>query len=106
MEEILCESMLGVNGINGCAIYASSGNVNALILGYGFLTITIVGFAFTILTCSGYGRDIMNTLREHKQNRMNAELHEARNEPMRPLSNDNTLYQSVVGMPLLMKHEG
>lgn len=57
-----------------------------------FLTIAIVGFAFTILTGSGYGRAIMNALCEHKQNRMNAELHERRNEPMRPRSNDNTLY--------------
>lgn len=55
-----------------------------------FLTVAIVGFAFTMLTGSGYGYDIMNALRE--QNRMNAELHERRNEPMRPRSNDNTLY--------------
>lgn len=92
MEEIVCESMFGVTGITGCAIYVSSGNVNALILGCGFLTIAIVGLAFTMLTGSGYGRAIMNALCEHKQNRMNAELHERRNEPMPPRSNDNTFY--------------
>lgn len=92
MEEIVCESVVGVTGITGCAIYACDGNVNALILGCGFLTIAIVGFAFTMLTGSGYGRAIMNALREHKQNRMNAELNERRNEPMCLHSNDNTLY--------------
>lgn len=55
-----------------------------------FLTIAIVGFAFTMLTGSGYEHDNMNASRE--QNRMNVELHERRNEPMRPLSNDNTFY--------------
>lgn len=54
--------------------------------------IAIVGFAFTMLTGSGYEHDNMNALREHKQNRMNVELHERRNEPLRPLSNDNTFY--------------
>lgn len=92
MEEIVCESMFGVTGITGCAIYASSGNISALILGCGFLTIAIAGFAFTMLTGSGHGRDIMNALHEHKQNRMHAELHERHNEPMRSHSNDNTFY--------------
>lgn len=54
--------------------------------------IAIVGFAFTMLTGSGYEHDNMNALREHKQNRMNVELYERRNEPMPPRSNDNTLY--------------
>lgn len=65
MEEIVCESLT-------------------------ILTIEIVSFAYAMLTGSGYGRAIMNALRE--QNRMNAELHERRNEPMRPHSNDNTPY--------------
>lgn len=90
MEEIVCESMFGVVGITGCGIYASDGNINALILGCGFLTIAIAGFAFTLLTGSGYGRAIMNALRE--QHRMNAEFHERCNELMRPYSNDNTFH--------------
>lgn len=93
MEEIVCESMFGVVGITGCGIYACDGNINALIFGGGILTIAIAGFAFTLLTGSDYGRAIMNALHEqHRQNRMNAELHERRNESMRLHSNDNTLY--------------
>lgn len=92
MEEIVCESMFGVIGITGCAIYASSGNISALILGCGFLMIAIAGFAFTMLTGSGYGRDIMNALHEHKQNRMNADYMSGHNEPIRSHSNDNTFY--------------
>lgn len=90
MEEVLVESIFGVVGITGCGIYASDGNINALILGCGFLTIAIAGFAFTMLTGSGYGRAIMSALRE--QHRMNAEFHERRNELMRPYSNDNTFH--------------
>lgn len=92
MEEIICESMFGVIGITGCAISASSGNINALILGCGFLMIAIAGFAFTMLTGTGYGRAVMNAVREHRQNIMNAKLYERRNESMRPHSNDNTFY--------------
>lgn len=92
MEEIVIESMLGVVGITGCGIYASSGDINALIFGGGILTIAIAGFAFTMLTGSGYGRAVMNALREHRQNIMNAELYERRNESMRQHSNDNTFY--------------
>lgn len=93
MEEIVCESMFGVVGITGCGIYACDGNINALIFGGGLLMIAIAGFACTLLTGSGYGRAIMNALHEqHRQNRMNAELHERRNESMRLHSNDNTFY--------------
>lgn len=92
MEEIVIESMFCVVGITGCGIYASDGNINALIFGGGILTIAIAAFAFTLLTGLGYGRDIMNALHEHRQNRMNAELHEQRNESMCLHSNDNTLY--------------
>lgn len=92
MEEIVCESIFGVVGITGCGIYACDGNINALIFGGGLLMIAIAGFVSTLLTGSGYGRDIMNALHEHRQNRMNAELHERRNESMRLHSNDNTFY--------------
>lgn len=92
MEEIVIESMFGVVGITGCGIYACDGNINALIFGGGIFAIAIAAFAFTLFTGSCYGRDIMNALHEHRQNRMNAELHERRNESMRLHSNDNTFY--------------